>query len=70
MKMSTFGQKARKLRERSGLTTRILAEKIGISHSQITRYETDQSEPTYSVLVNYKKVFSVSLDYLCDDNEE
>ncbi len=68
--MSTFGEKARRLREGAGLTTRMLAEKIGVSNGQITRYEKNQSEPTYSVLVNYKKVFNVSLDYLCDDSKE
>lgn len=68
--MSTFGDKLRRLRESNGLSTRMLAEKMGISHSQITKYETGQHEPTLSALNKYKEVFSVSLDYLCDDKEE
>jgi transcriptional regulator with XRE-family HTH domain len=68
--MSTFGNKLRKLRESHGMSTRMLAEEIGISHSQITKYETGQHEPTLTTLNKYKKVFNVTLDYLCDDEEE
>jgi transcriptional regulator with XRE-family HTH domain len=67
--MSTFGDKLRKLRESHDMTTRMLAEKIGISHSQITKYETGQHEPTLSTLNKYKALFNVTLDYLCDNEE-
>lgn len=52
------------------MTTRMLADKIGISHSQITKYEIGQHEPALSTLNKYKEIFNVSLDYLCDDKEE
>ena len=68
--MSVFGNKIRKLRESRGLTTRMLAEEIGISCGQISKYENDVNEPTLSVLNRYKKCFNVTLDYLCDDNKE
>lgn len=68
--MSVFGNKIRKLRESKGLTTRMLAEEIGMSCGQISKYENDIHEPTLAVLNKYKKYFGVSLDYLCDDTEE
>ena len=69
-KLSAFAKKIRKLRESKGLTTRMLAEEIGISCGQISKYENDINEPTLSVLNKYKNYFNVTLDYLCDDKEE
>jgi transcriptional regulator with XRE-family HTH domain len=68
--LSVFGNKIRKLRESKGLTTRMLAEEIGMSCGQISKYENDVNEPTLSVLNKYKNYFNVTLDYLCDDTEE
>lgn len=68
--MSTFGNKLRRLRESHDMSTRMLAEKIGISHSQITKYETGQHEPTLRTLNKYKEIFNVTLDYLCNDKED
>lgn len=68
--MGTFAQKIRRLRENQGMTTRILAEKIGVSCGQISKYETGKHEPTLSILNKYKETFGVSLDYLCNDKEE
>lgn len=68
--MSVFASKIRKLRESKGMTTRMLAEEIGISNGQISKYENDIHEPTLSVLNKYKAYFGVSLDYLCSDQED
>lgn len=68
--MSVFARKIRRLREEKGMTTRILAEKMGISCGHISKYENDKHEPTLSVLNKYKEIFNVSLDYLCNDEEE
>lgn len=68
--MSAFAKKIRKLRESKGLTTRMLAEEIGLSCGQISKYENDINEPTLSVLNKYKNYFNVTLDYLCSDEEE
>lgn len=65
-----LGSKLRKLRERSGMTTRVLGEKIGKSNSQVTKYEMGIHEPTLKILLKYKEIFNVSLDYLCDDSRE
>lgn len=68
--MSKFAQKIRRLRENKTMSTRMLAEVMGISQSQISKYENDIHEPTLSVLRAYAKIFDVTLDYLCDDEQE
>jgi transcriptional regulator with XRE-family HTH domain len=65
-----LGKKLRNLREHSGMSTRMLGEKIGKTHSQVTKYEMGTHEPTLKILLKYKEIFNVSLDYLCDDNKE
>lgn len=68
--MSVFGDKIRRLREKKGMSTRMLAEELGISCGQVSKYENGIHEPTLNVLSKYKKIFGVTLDYLCDDKEE
>jgi transcriptional regulator with XRE-family HTH domain len=68
--MSVFANKIRRLREEKGMSTRMLAEQLGVSCGQISKYENDVNEPTLSVLNKYKEIFGVSLDYLCDDTKE
>jgi transcriptional regulator with XRE-family HTH domain len=68
--MSAFAKKIRRLRENKGLTTRMLAEELGLSCGQISKYENDIHEPTLTVLNKYKQYFNVSLDYLCNEEEE
>jgi transcriptional regulator with XRE-family HTH domain len=68
--MGTFIKKIRRLREEHGMSTRMLAEKLGVSCGQISKYENGIHEPTLSILNKYKEIFGVSLDYLCDDKEE
>lgn len=52
------------------MSTRMLAEKLGMSCGQISKYENEIHEPTLKILNKYKEIFGVSLDYLCDDREE
>ena len=68
--MNVFGNKLRRLREGKNLSVRMLAQEMGISSSQISKYENAIHEPTLSVLNKYKSFFNVSLDYLCDDTKE
>jgi len=68
--MSVFAEKIRNLREQRNLTTRMLSEELGISYSQISRYENDISDPTRTILIAYARFFNVTLDYLCDDEKE
>lgn len=68
--MSAFAIKIRRLRESRNMTTRMLAEVLGISYGQISKYENNIHEPTLTILNKYKEIFGVSLDYLCDDSKE
>jgi transcriptional regulator with XRE-family HTH domain len=68
--MNVFGNKIKRLREGKNMSIRMLAQEIGISSGQISKYENGIHEPTLSVLNKYKEVFGVSLDYLCDDTKE
>jgi transcriptional regulator with XRE-family HTH domain len=68
--MSVFAEKIKKLRMDKNLSTRMLAEELGVSFSMVSKYENDVNEPTLSILKAYAKVFNVTLDYLCDDSIE
>ncbi len=46
----TFGSKVKKLRLSKNLTTRMLAEELGVSNGQVSKYENDLTEPTLTVL--------------------
>lgn len=65
MKMFTFGQKLKKLRETRGFTQAELAEKIGVNPQTIYRYEKiDGVNISSAELSLLAKLFNVSTDYL------
>lgn len=64
MGIEVFAYRIRKLRESKNLTTRMLAEELGISNAAISFYENCKREPTLSVMEAYSKYFKVTLDYL------
>jgi transcriptional regulator with XRE-family HTH domain len=68
--MSVFSNKIKRLREQKNLSTRMMAELLGVSQSMVSKYENGIHEPTLSILRKYASVFNVTLDYLCDDNQE
>jgi transcriptional regulator with XRE-family HTH domain len=69
--MQRFGEKVRTLRERRGLTTRQLADLIGVkSHAHITALEGGRSKPSVDVLLQLMRVFGVSCDVFLDDSRE
>lgn len=68
--MLAFKDKIRRLREGKNLTTRMLAEVMDISPGMVSKYENGIHEPTLSILRKYASIFQVTLDYLCDDEQE
>ncbi len=68
--MSKFSEKAKYLREKKELTTRKLSEHLGISCSQICKYENGKNDPSLKALQAYAKFFRVTYDSLCEENEE
>jgi len=67
--MSDLGKRIQELRKQTGLTQAQLAEKIGISHTQLTRYESKGVQPPADVLERLANVFDTSIDYLVRGNK-
>ena len=59
-----IGERLAELREEQGLTQEDLAEQIPVGRSTIGSYETNNSQPSYAVLIELADVFGVSTDYL------
>lgn len=59
-----FPQRLRMLRERKGISRRVLADFCQLSKSAVARYERGEREPTASVISRLADYFEVSTDYL------
>ena len=59
-----FAERARLLRESRGLTTRMLADELDISHGAISLYEGAKRTAGAEVIRKYTEYFNVSPDYL------
>lgn len=70
--MSIFSDRLASLKQQKGLLKKDIAGAIGISLRAYQYYETNQREPTLSVLIALADYFDVSLDYLVGrtDNPE
>ena len=62
--MDTVGKRLKSLRNATGLSQAALAKIAESNQSNINRYEQDQSEAPFSVLLWYANYFDVSLDYI------
>lgn len=58
------GARLRQLRDNANITQSALAAKLGLTQSSINRYENENSEAPYYVLLWYADYFNVSLDYI------
>jgi transcriptional regulator with XRE-family HTH domain len=67
--MSDLGKRIQELRKQAGLTQAQLAEKIDISHTQLTRYESKDVQPPADVLERLANIFDTSIDYLVRGNK-
>ena len=65
----TFGEKLRKLRTDRGLTQDDLAEKIYVTRTAISKWESDRGYPNIDSLKAISKFFSVSIDDLLSPDE-
>jgi len=58
------GERLRTLREDAKYSQAVMSQKMGLSQSTLNRYENNQSEAPYGVLLQYADTFNVSLDYI------
>lgn len=62
--MVDFGNNLKTLRLQKKWTQAQLAQKLGITKSVISAYETGLRLPSYDILIHIAKIFNVSTDYL------
>lgn len=67
MKLS---EKILKLRKQSGMSQEMLAENLNVSRQTISRWESGSAQPDASNLLQLSKLFSVTADYLINEDYE
>lgn len=58
------------LRKQQNLSQEALAEKLGVSRQSVSKWETGEATPEVSKLLALSKIFSVTTDYLLNDEIE
>ncbi len=61
------GKKIRLLRYSEGLTTYMLANKLGVSQQQLSRYERGVNKIDVSVIYRLSRIFNVGIDIFFRD---
>lgn len=62
--MEIFRQRLQCLRERKGISRKVLSELCGMHSDAIRRYERGEDEPGLHSLIAIAEYFEVSVDYL------
>ncbi len=62
--MYDFGLLIKQLRKSKGLSQARLGEKINVSKTAVSKYESNTQSPTLETFIKLAQVFNVSLDYL------
>lgn len=65
----TFGEKLKKLRTDNGLTQDELAEKLYVTRTAISKWETDKGYPNIESLKTIATFFSITVDELLSSEE-
>ena len=65
---SDFSKNLKTLRENLNLKQDFLSQKLGISRSVLSYYESGKSEPTLSMLLKISDFFNISIDQLVSNN--
>lgn len=60
-----FAKRLRRLRERRGISRKILSELCGLSRNTIERYERGERVPNLDDAAALADFFGVTIDYLC-----
>lgn len=64
-----FNEKLKELRKQHNMTQEQLAEKLYVSRTAISKWESGKGYPNIESLKNISKIFSVSIDDLLSNNE-
>ena len=62
--MVDFGNTLKTLRLKENMTQAQLAQKLGLTKSVISAYETGLRLPSYDILIHIAQIYRVSTDYL------
>ena len=62
--MVRFGNTLKTLRLQNNFTQAQLAQRLGVTKSVISAYETGLRMPSYDVLISISQIFKVTTDYL------
>ncbi len=62
--MVDFSQRLKQLRTDKHLTQAQVADRIGVTASMVSSYETDIRLPSFEVMVRIADLFGVTVDYL------
>jgi transcriptional regulator with XRE-family HTH domain len=68
--MKKLGDRIQELRKQKGFTQDILAKKVGISLTQMARYETKGIQPPANVLMKLASIFGTTVDFLVNGATE
>ena len=65
----TLGENIKNRREELKLSQEYVAEQLGVSRQAVSKWETGQSEPTASTLIQLAEVFDINLSELVDPHK-
>lgn len=68
--MSSLGERLRNLREKRNLKQNEVANKLGISSVNLSRYEKDKRTPSRKIIYKLAKFYEVSPSYLLFGSDE
>lgn len=68
--MIYFGERLKQLRKQKNISQKQLGERIHVTNSMISAYETGLRMPSYEVLIKMAYYFHVSTDYLLGVNQK
>ena len=63
----TFGEKLQDLRKKAGMSQDTLAERLEVSRQAVSKWERDEAMPETDKLLRIARLFSVTTDYLLEN---
>lgn len=65
----SLGQNIKKKRQQMKLSQEYVAERLGVSRQAVSKWETNQSEPSMKNLIELAELFQISLSELTDTKD-